>query len=58
MTTIEAAQQAEELLKANRGQRILFSAITEAILAAFEEGVLAERERQAVVRNQEWAGRG
>ena len=42
-----------------RGRRLLVSLIAGAVLTAFEEGVLAERERQSILRHEgAWAGRG
>lgn len=59
MTPKEAEQKARDIVENNRGRRLLVSFIARAVLEAFEEGVLAERERQAILRNEgTWAGRG
>ena len=59
MTEQEAKRQAIGLVSNNRGDGILIWAITAGLLEAFEAGVLAERERQAIARNEgSKAGRG
>ena len=59
MTKQEAKQQAIKLVANNLGDRILVWAITAGLLEAFEEGVLAERERQAQAQYEgRMAGRG
>lgn len=49
MTEQEAKQRAIQFVTNNRGDGILVWAITVGLLEAFEAGVLAERERQAVL---------
>ena len=54
-----AKHQADSIIENNKGDQLRAWLFAQAIMEAFEEGVMAERERQAQARHEgKMAGRG